>query len=112
MASPRSPFATFQEHCARGELAFQVDDQGAPLFPPRVGPTKWQVSQGRGIVYSTTTVVPRGALPYNVSLIDLAEGFRMMSTVQSPDVEIGLAVEVRFDDQATAYFVPAEVQGS
>jgi hypothetical protein len=95
-----SPAATFAEHAARGELAFQVDAEGVPVFHPRVGPYAWRVSAGLGAVYATTTVRPRGGEAYDVSLVDLDEGFRMMARVEGvapEDVRIGMRVRVRFE---------------
>ena len=57
-------------------------------------------SSGRGVVYSTTTVHRREEA-HNVALVDLEEGFRMMSEVAgiAPDgVRIGMAVRARDDD--------------
>ena len=104
-----SPRATFLEHARRGELAYQA---GAVFFP-RVG-GEWRVSSGRGTVYATTTVHRRGGETYNVALIDLEEGFRMMSRVEGIEpeaVEIGMAVELRMRteyDEPVPVFVPME----
>ena len=87
----------YAEHLARGELAHQVDADGAAVFPPRVGPFDWRVSDGAGTVYATTTIHRRGEEPYDVSLIDLDEGFRMMSRVRGGG-EIGARVRVVFED--------------
>jgi uncharacterized protein len=92
-----SPAAVFAEHCARGQLAYQVDDDGRAIFHPRVGAYEWRVSAGLGTVYASTTVRRRGEEPYDVSLVDLDEGFRMMSTVRGGG-EIGMRVRVAFDD--------------
>lgn len=103
-----SPFARFAEYCRRGELAYQVRrEDGAPVFHPRlVAPETggtgldWRVSAGKGTVYATTTISIKGQAPYNVALVDLDEGFRMMSRVDgiAPEqVRIGLRVRVRFD---------------
>jgi len=102
----RSPADLYAEHCARGELAYQVDAEGRPVFHPRVGPYEWRVSAGLGTVYATTTVRRRGEEPHDVSLIDLDEGFRMMSTVRGGG-EVGMRVRVAFDDEARAVFEPA-----
>src|SRR3954470_212952 len=71
----RSPADVYHEHCRRRELAYQVDETGPrpprPVFRPRVGPAEWRVSGGRGTVYATTVVRPRGADPYNLVLVDL-----------------------------------------
>ena len=93
----RAPADVFAEHCARGQLAYQVDAAGRAVFPPRAWLEDWRVSTGAGTVYATTTVRPRGEEPYDVSLVDLDEGFRMMSTVRGGG-RIGLRVRVAFAD--------------
>jgi uncharacterized OB-fold protein len=98
----RSPADVYAEHCRRHELAYQVDPDGRPVFRPRVGHDTWQVSAGVGSVYSTTVVRPRRAEPYGVVLVDLDEGFRMMSRVvgMAPeDVTIGLRVRVAWEQR-------------
>jgi len=99
-----SPLAVYQAHCERGELAYQVDAAGNAVFYPRVvapgsgGALEWKVSAGLGTVHATTTLFPRNAEPYDVSLIDVDEGFRMMSRVEGIDpaeVRIGMRVRVR-----------------
>lgn len=99
-----SPAATFARHAARGELAFCVDASGGPVWPPRVG-LDWRVSAGEGTVHATTTVRRRGEEPANVSLVELDEGFRMMTRVEGDAVAIGMRVCVRFDD-GVPVFVP------
>lgn len=57
-------------------------------------------ASGRGTVYSTTTVRTREG-DYNVSIIELAEGPRMMSRVERlapDDVRIGLSVVAQITD--------------
>jgi uncharacterized protein len=93
----RSPADIFSEHCARGELAYQVDAGGRAVFYPRLGELEWRVSAGLGTVYATTTVRPRGGEPYDVSLIDLDEGFRMMSRLRGGGT-VGQRVRVAFED--------------
>ena len=67
----------------------------------------WRRSDGRGSIYSFTVIhrppAPsfRSRVPYVLALIDLEEGVRMMSNVVDCDphaVEIGMAVEVMFED--------------
>ena len=102
----KSPLAIFHEHCEKGELAYQVNpENGQAVFYPRaVAPNsaqptlKWRVSQGGGTMYATTTMHRRGEDPYDISMIELDEGFRMMSRVESidpMDVTVGLRVKVR-----------------
>ena len=95
-----SPNATYVAHCRRGELAYQVDgSNGKPVFPPRVMAPgsgsvdlSWRVSAGVGTVYATTAVANRGAPAHNVALIDMDEGFRLMSRVEGIDP---LSVRIR-----------------
>lgn len=114
----RSPHATYREGLRSGALLFQrCTTCAAAVFPPRVvcphcGAMGLETAQsaGRGTVYSTTSVSQRDADAYTVSLIDLDEGFRMMSTVQGPgaeSVEIGQAVSLRIEtaDPPRASFV-------
>ncbi|MGO4330654.1 Zn-ribbon domain-containing OB-fold protein [Cupriavidus sp. 2TAF22] len=75
----------------------------------------WHAPAGSGTVYSTTTVRrPEG--DYNVSLVDLDEGPRMMSRVAgvAPDaVRIGLRVQARVAQEAAGpllEFIPMESQ--
>jgi uncharacterized protein len=98
-----SPLATYTDHLARGELAYQVTDDGRAVFFPRLAAPRdgaaltWKVSRGRGTVYATTTIYRKGEAPLNLALIDLDEGFRMMSRVEGIDAEsvrIGLRVRV------------------
>jgi len=102
MASPASVFA---EHAARGELAYQVDSDGRAVWPPQVRFSEWRVSAGERTVYTTTMVRRRGEDPHNVALIDLDEGFRMMSRVDAGEVTVGMRVRVRFED-GVAVFAP------
>ena len=98
----RSPADIFSEHCSRGELAYQVDGDGRAVFHPRLGDLEWRVSAGLGTVYATTTVRKRGEEPYDVSLIDLDEGFRMMSRVRGGG-EVGMRVRVAFEDDVPVF---------
>lgn len=100
-----SPLEQYRSRLAQGELAFQVDEGGRALFYPRVaapagyrGELRWATSAGLGTVYATTFISPKGEPAYNVVLIDLDEGFRLMSRVESipaDQVRIGMRVKVR-----------------
>jgi hypothetical protein len=97
----RSPADVYTEHCRRRELAYQVGDDGQPVFRPRVGLSEWRVSAGRGVVYATTVAHRREGEPYNIVLVDLDEGFRMMSTVVGvapEDVAVGARVRLAWRD--------------
>lgn len=90
------------------------------VFPPRqfcpscTGPLEWQVPCPHGTVYSTTVVRLDPKQPYNVSLIDLDAGVRMMSNVidMDPDrVHIGMRVTAfieESDEQTRVLFRPAQ----
>jgi uncharacterized OB-fold protein len=111
-----APLETYLAYLARGELAFQRTPDGTPVFFPRLvapisGATdlQWQVSAGRGTVYSATTIHPKGEPAYNVSLIDIDEGFRLMSRVEGVDpaeVKIGMRVKVRIAHDAQGVPMP------
>jgi hypothetical protein len=100
----KSPLATYQEYLDRGELAYQVSDGKAVFFPRVIAPVtgsgelQWKVSRGEGTVYSTTVAHYKGEPPLNVALIDIDEGFRMMSRVEdipADQVKIGMRVKLR-----------------
>ncbi|WP_245597896.1 Zn-ribbon domain-containing OB-fold protein [Ottowia thiooxydans] len=113
LSSPvsESPLAIYHRHLRAGQLAYQFSPSAgrAVFFPRLVCPysgsseLEWRVSEGRGTVHATTVVYPREGHPYNVALIDLDEGFRMMSRVEglAPlEVRIGQRVQVRVVEQA------------
>lgn len=87
----------------------RCEDCGAAIFPARapcpacgtmrVAPA---VSAGSGVVYSTTTVHARDGA-YDVSLVDLDEGFRMLSTVRCESVRIGMCVRARDDGERIVF---------
>ena len=54
----RSPADVYAEHCRRRELAYQVDDDGRPVFRPRVGPER--VARQRGPAGRSTRRRSRG----------------------------------------------------
>ncbi|RPJ44624.1 MAG: hypothetical protein EHM16_15055 [Betaproteobacteria bacterium] len=113
----QSPLGTYVEHLKKGELAYQVcTDTDKPFFYPRTvapetGSTniEWRISKGLGTVYSTTVVHYKGEPPLNVAMIDIDEGFRMMSRVEDIDpmqVKIGMRVKVKVNpgDEKTLPF--------
>jgi uncharacterized OB-fold protein len=73
-------------------------------------------ASGEGIVYATSLVVraatpeARVHVPYNIILVDTAEGFRMMAHGDS-DLKIGDQVRAqyrRFTDRLVPYFTRTE----
>jgi uncharacterized OB-fold protein len=119
----QSPLGTYIEYLKNGQLAYQAcrSDGSAVFYPRVVAPRsgspdlEWRVSKGLGTVYSTTVVHYKGEPPLNVALIDLDEGFRLMSRVEDIDpmqVSIGMRVKFRVhpgDDGQPPYpvFTPA-----
>ena len=120
MSPDGAPAEVYRRYLEMGELGFQrCRDCGAAIFYPRVlcpacggVSLEWRASSGRGTVYATTAVYRRDAEPYNVALVDLEEGFRMMSRVEgvpAEEVEIGARVTLRInleEDGPVPVFVP------
>ncbi|MCW3010721.1 MAG: OB-fold protein [Solirubrobacterales bacterium] len=102
-----SPAAVVAEHAARGELAFQRDADGRAQWPPRIGAFTWAVSAGRGTVHASTTVRRRGEPPNEVTLVDLDEGFRIMSRVIGGPVAIGTRVRLAWEGSLPVFEVEA-----
>ncbi|WP_428534193.1 Zn-ribbon domain-containing OB-fold protein [Rhodopila sp.] len=101
-----SPLATYLAHLKRGQLGYQFSPSaGQAVFYPRVIAPKtgaadleWRVSKGVGTVHATTVVHPPQGADYNVCLVDVDEGFRMMSRVEDIEpsaVTIGMRVAFR-----------------
>lgn len=119
----QQPELDYQRFLEEGRFMLQRSRQnGGYVFYPRVaqpgtGNTdlEWVPASGKGVVYSTTVVRQRPPTPnYNVALIDLAEGVRMMSRVEGiapEDVAIGMAVSAKIvkndQGQAVLVFEPA-----
>ena len=115
---PGGPDATYFRYLESGDCRIQkCSGCGAHVFQPRVmcpacagDALDWVVPSGDGTVYSTTVIrrrADRGG-DYNVCLIDLAEGVRMMSRVEGMApyaVTIGLPVSARLTDDDGAKIV-------
>jgi len=101
-------------------MLLRCRDDGRYLFHPRVaapvtGSTnlEWVPASGKGIVYSTSVMRERPPKEsYNIALIDLEEGPRMMSRVDGlkpEDVRIGMKVKANIiseDGQPLLVFLP------
>src|SRR3954469_2059750 len=116
------PELQYQQFLAEGRFMIQRSaGSGKHVFYPRVaepatGATdlEWVEASGKGTVYSTSMVRQKPPLPgYNVALIDLAEGPRMMSRVMgiaADEVRIGMAVTAKIvqeGDVPVLVFEPA-----
>ena len=122
-----SPYGIYLEHCRKGELAYQVPaGDGRAVFYPRIAAPgtgitdlQWRVSKGLGTVYATTVVNYKNEPPLNIALIDVDEGFRMMSRVEGIDpmqVRIGMRVKMKMlpgDEKQPPYpvFTPLLPEG-
>ncbi|MFY0634968.1 MAG: OB-fold domain-containing protein [Vannielia sp.] len=104
----QSPRAAWEAHARDGKLAYQWSpDAGRAVWQPRLlcpfggrAPLEWRVSAGRGVIHSITLTHPVKGAPYTIALIDMDEGFRMMSRVEGADgapSEIGRRVVLRFE---------------
>jgi len=98
-----APHAHYLDGLQQRELRYQrCHDCGGSIFYPRIlchhcGSTRLEFarSTGLGTVYSTTAVTRREEPSYSICLVDLDEGFRMMSsvvTIRAEDVRIGMRV--------------------
>jgi uncharacterized OB-fold protein len=105
------PDAQFAQALAQGRFQIQhCTACGRHVFYPRALCThcgsaqlEWVAPSGAGSVYSSTTVrrKPQAGGDYNVALVDLAEGPRLMSRIDgiAPDqVHIGMKVQARVVD--------------
>ncbi|MEI6768704.1 MAG: OB-fold domain-containing protein [Betaproteobacteria bacterium] len=115
-----SPLGIFKSFCEEGKLAYQVTPSGQAVFYPRIvapvtGETlSWNISKGEGTVYSTSVIYLKGVEPYNIALIDLDEGFRMMSRVEEmppEQVSIGMRVKLKMSKDAEGHALPVFVKG-
>jgi len=117
------PDAVYGDNLKNGKFRIQhCNACGRNFFYPRAlcvhcgaADWVWIDASGKGTVYSTSVVRqrPEDGPDYNIALIDLAEGPRMMSRVTDippPDVKIGMAVEAYIGDlgkEALVLFRPA-----
>lgn len=117
------PEQQYQAFLAQGKfMLLRAKASGRYIFYPRVaepltGDTdlEWVAASGLGQVYSVTVIRKRPPeQDYNVALIDLQEGPRMMSRVVGigpADVRIGMAVKakvVQQDEQPLLVFEPVK----
>jgi uncharacterized OB-fold protein len=117
MMAELHPNAEYQEFLKRGQFVIQrSQSSGRHYFYPRVmepgtgkDDLQWVSAAGTGTVYSVTVVRTRPpAEPYNVVLVDLDEGPRMMSRVEgiaAEAVEIGMRVRARIEQENDLYFI-------
>lgn len=101
----RSLDAIYQHRLSEGSLSFQRCDNDHAVFPPRpVCPAcgsrelEWHDAGPEATIYSATTISPRNADPYTVVILDVDDGFRMMSRLDGEDATTaGIGDRVRID---------------
>ncbi len=103
----RFPAALVDAAWREGRLVYQVTPDGSALWPPRLAapltgdPLTWRESEGNGTVYAATALHARDAEPRSIVIVELDEGFRMMSRVKglaAGEIHIGMRVRVRFTE--------------
>lgn len=119
------PEQEYFAHLAQGRFMLQRSrGTGEFFFYPRVAAPvtgardlEWVEVSGRGTVHAVTIMRPRPPqAPYNVVLVDLEEGPRMMSRVEgvaADAVRIGMAVQARIttqDDKPLVVFDPVNTK--
>ncbi|OYX21677.1 MAG: hypothetical protein B7Z09_00155 [Brevundimonas diminuta] len=107
---PVKPDQEFRAHLAAGRFMIQRSaSSGAHVFYPRVAEPstgrqdlEWVEASGGGEIYALTVVYPRPPeIPYNVAIVALDEGPRLMSRIEgvAPDaLKIGQRVVSRIAD--------------
>ena len=115
------PERRYHDFLAEGKFMIQRSkSSGRYNFYPRTldpgtgaADLEWVEASGDGVVYATTVNRQRSG-DYNICLIDLAEGPRMMSRVvgiEPTDVKIGMKVKAKVDkigDEDAVVFEVAE----
>lgn len=101
MTQTQAPAQQWRDALNAGKFLLQRDSAtGAVHFPPRVtasdSAVDWIEAAGTGTVYAVTVIRPKPPrAPYNVVMVDLDEGARMMARVDgiaADQVTIGMRV--------------------
>ena len=116
MALPH-PEAEWRAYLAQGRFMLQRSrSTGEYVFFPRVAvpgtgteDLEWVEASGFGTIHAVTIVRRKAPEPdYNVVLVDLVEGPRMISRVAScanDDISIGDAVRARIDENGAEHIL-------
>ena len=108
------PEAEWRAHLAEGRFMIQRSPStGGHVFYPRImepgtgaDDLEWVEASGQGVVHAVTVVRKKDpADSYNIVLVDLAEGPRLMSRVDGvgvDDVTIGMPVRASIISQGDA----------
>ncbi|MEV0084043.1 Zn-ribbon domain-containing OB-fold protein [Saccharopolyspora sp. NPDC050642] len=121
MPIPTALSEPFWQGCAEGELRYQHCTQcGAAVFKPQSHCPQclserltWRAGSGIGVVYSFSVVwrpqTPAFEVPYVVAIIELSEGYHMMSNIVDCDassVHCGMPVEATFTRMPEGMVLP------
>jgi uncharacterized OB-fold protein len=121
LPAPTALSRPYWEGCQRGELRFQrCRACRRANFIPTYGCREclcsnldWEVSAGSGTIYSWTVVwrpqTPAFAVPYAPVIVELDEGFLMLSNVvhcHTDQLKSGLRVRVRFEHRSASAWLP------
>lgn len=118
-AMDEGPQARFETFLAEGRFMIQRSrSTGEHVFWPRIAAPsgamdlEWVPASGDGVVHAITVNRSRQGA-YNVALVDLAEGPRMMSTLPTVEtVPIGTRVRARIEPGDTPRVVFDPVDGA
>ncbi|MEI2385292.1 OB-fold domain-containing protein [Breoghania sp. JC706] len=107
-AGKTGPQQTFEAYLAEGRFMIQRSRAtGEHVFYPKVmapsgaADLEWVEAKGTGTVYAITVNRKREG-SYNVALVDLDEGVRMMTTISGAEsVAIGTRVKARIETGET-----------
>jgi uncharacterized OB-fold protein len=116
MHSQPSPDLEYEAFLRQGRFMLQHSaSSGRWVFFPRViapgtgaEDLEWREASGRGKVYSTTVVRVTPAPPYNVAVVQLEEGPRLLTRIEriDPDqVRIDMPVKARIVCESERAFV-------
>jgi uncharacterized OB-fold protein len=121
LPQPTVVSAPFWEGTRRRELLVQkCADCGLFSFPPHRAclhcfwpNLDWVAASGRGTVYTYTVIwrpeSPAFEVPYVAAIIDMEEGYQMMTNVvdcEPVEVHVGMPVEVDFRDVSDEITLP------
>lgn len=105
-----APYSQYLDHLRQGKISYQeCCSCSASIFYPRTicpecGSTdlRISISSGHGTVYSSTDVYRGDGDIFNVVLVDLEEGIRVMSTLVPRPAHDPIGLEVQLSADPTA----------
>jgi uncharacterized protein len=119
--TPSELTAPFWAHARRRELVRpRCDECGRNFFPPQVAcpaclseQWTWTLNSGVGHVYSHSTChrapAPGFELPYVLAIVDLREGWSMLTNIvecDAQDLQIGMVVTLTWLSIGSSFLLP------